>query len=359
MKRRHLLQLGAGLSAAAVLDQLTARAAAGRRGTKTFVLLELQGGNDGLNTLGPFTDAAYLAARPRLAIRDGLPLGEQLFLHPQLAPLLPAWRSRRLAFALGVGWPRPDRSHFFATDQWARADASATGPGWLAAALRQRGSMGPLVALGPEGSPALEGAERISLQMSPASRRAGMIPPADLSLVAADTVLGEMLALEAAGNRELRRLSQALAPVPAGVRLPAGSLGQQVGLALQLLGSGMAPPVLQMALPGFDTHANQRQPHGQRLGMLAEALAAFDQGLQLLSHRPSVTLLTTSEFGRRLAESASGGTDHGSASVALLLGDHVPHPFLGTYPSLRKLDPRGDLIPSISPPELYRQALAL
>lgn len=143
------------------------------------------------------------------------------------------------------------------------------------------------------------------------------------------------------------------------MRIPAGLLGQQVAFALRLIGSGICPPVLQMSLGGFDTHGNQLVGHAQQLRLLAEALATFDAALQRMPNRPPVTLLSTSEFGRRLRENNSGGTDHGSASVALLLGDQVPHPFIGRYPSLARLDDRGDLIPSIDPPQLYRRALAL
>ena len=78
-----------------------------------------------------------------------------------------------------------------------------------------------------------------------------------------------------------------------------------------------------------------------------------------MANRPAVTLLAVSEFGRRLRENGSRGTDHGSASVALLLGDQLPQPFLGSYPSLSSLDTRGDLIPGLTPPELYRQVLQL
>ena len=124
-----------------------------------------------------------------------------------------------------------------------------------------------------------------------------------------------------------------------------------------MIGSGACPPVLQLAQGGYDTHADQAAGHGRVLSELAAALAAFAAGLERLPQRPPVTLLAVSEFGRRLHENGSGGTDHGSASVALLLGDQWPDRLLGRYPSLSELDDRGDLIASLSPPELYRQVL--
>ena len=147
MNRRTLLSLLLGGSAGVALAR--PRAATG----SVLVLLELRGGNDGLNTVAPVHDPLYLKARPTLALRDGLPLADGLALHPALAPLLPLWQSRRLAFALGVGWPTPNRSHFKAADQWATGSASGEGPGWLTRAVPQ----GPLLALGPGGCAAMEG----------------------------------------------------------------------------------------------------------------------------------------------------------------------------------------------------------
>lgn len=359
MKRRTLFKLGAGFTAANLLQALSSHAKGNSSRRKVFVLLELKGGNDGLNTLIPAADPLYHQARPRLAITDGLDLGHGLALHPALAPLLPGWKARRLAFALGVGWPLPTRSHFKAMDQWATGQPTAEGPGWLARAMRNQHSRGPLVALGSTGSPALEGAKVISIQLSPAQLQASGGLDLDPARAGSNALLRRMLELEADGARELARLRQSLRPLPAGVVIPKGGLGQQVGLALRLLATDLAPPVLQLSQGGYDTHNNQLQRHARVLAELAEAMAAFDAGLQLLPNRPQVTLLAHSEFGRRLHENGSGGTDHGSASIALLLGDNVPHPFLGSYPRLSRLDGRGDLIAALSPPELYKKAISL
>ena len=309
-----------------------------------LVLLELRGGNDGLNTVAPLRDPLYRQARPRLALpeAEALPLAAGLALHPALAPLLPLWQSRRLALALGVGWPRPNRSHFKAADQWATASPSGEGVGWLAAALDRQHHPGPLLALGPAGCPAMEGGAALALQLFPAELNARPVAGVDPAQ---------------AGAQQLQLLRQQLAPLPPGLEIPPSGLGQQVALALRLIGSGACPPVLQLAQGGYDTHADQAAGHGRVLGELAAALAAFAAGLERLPQRPPVTLLAVSEFGRRLHENGSRGTDHGSASVALLLGDHLPDRLLGRYPSLSELDDRGDLIASLSPPELYRQVL--
>ena len=328
-------------------------------GRRVLVLLELRGGNDGLNTVAPVRDPAYREARPSLALADALPLKAGLALHPALSPLLPLWQSRRLAFALGVGWPRPNRSHFKAADQWATATPAGEGPGWIAAAFDERRAAGPLVALGPAGCTALEGGQVLALQLAPAQLRGRLAAPLEPGRAGANPVLRRMLELELAGQRELQRLREQLAPLPPGLEIPKGGLGQQVALALRLIGSGACPPVLQLAQGGYDTHSGQANRHGRVLAELAEALAAFAAGLERLPNRPRITLLAVSEFGRRLRENGSRGTDHGAASIALLLGDQLPAPFLGTYPSLTTLDDRGDLIAGLSPPDLYRQVLQL
>ena len=171
-----------------------------------------------------------------------------------------------------------------------------------------------------------------------------------------------MLELESEGARQVARLREDLPPLPTDVRLPTGPLGKQLGAALRLIASPHCPPVLALSQAGYDTHANQLVVHGNQLGLLAQTLEGFEAGLARMRRRPRVALLVVSEFGRRLGENGSRGTDHGSASVAILLGDPVgrelPHPWWGKYPSLATLDGRGDLLPAISPDALYRRVLA-
>jgi uncharacterized protein (DUF1501 family) len=362
MKRRSLLSLLLAGSAGAALARGGLRVGGGSpRRRSVLVLLELRGGNDGLNTVAPIRDPLYQQARPTLALSsaDALPLADDLALHPALAPLLPLWQSQRLGFAVGVGWSRPNRSHFKAADQWATASPSGEGSGWLAAALDQRRDPGPLLALGPAGSPAMEGGEALALQLSPAELHGRRSASFDPAAAGANAVLRQMLALEQAGQQELQRLRRELVPLPPGLEIPRNGLGQQVALALRLIGSGACPPVLQLAQGGYDTHANQAARQGRALTELAGALAAFAAGLERLPNRPAVTLLAVSEFGRRLRENGSRGTDHGSASVALLFGDEPIDRLIGRYPSLSNLDERDDLIASLSPPELYGRVLRL
>ena len=363
LSRRTLLTGVAAAAATGGLGALAQAFASGRGASSSshvLVLLELRGGNDGLNTLAPVADPAYRRARPTLALgNDAIALADGLALHTALAPLAPLWRRGRLGFALGVGWSSPKRSHFKAADQWAVGDASGEGAGWLARAYGARAQSGPLVALDASGCAATEGGTPLALQLGPAQLRGRSLQAPSPLVVEASPVLRQMIALESAGARELERLRGALAPPPVGLDLPAGNLGRQVALALRLIGSGQCPPVLALAQGGYDTHNNQGRRHQRVLNQLAQALAGLDAGLQAMKQRPALTLLAVSEFGRRLQENGSGGTDHGSASVALLMGDRISAPFFGTYPSLSNLDDRGDLQPTQSPEQLYRRVLAL
>ena len=359
MKRRSLFGLFATATFAPAA--FTAAALAVPKSGRVLVLLELRGGNDGLNTVAPYRDPIYLQARPRLALEQPLPLSDGLGLHPSMVAIEPLWREGRLSFALGLGWPMPNRSHFKAMDQWATGKASAEGPGWLAAAMDQRLMAGPLVALGPAGSSSTEGGKAMALQVAAEALKKQNSAQLNPQLAAANPVLRRMLELELAGARELERLREGLQPSIAGLSIPKTALGQQVDIALRLIASPNCPPVITLAQGGYDTHANQASAHANQLKQLADALQVFDRGLKQLTKRPQVTLLAVSEFGRRLRENSSNGTDHGSASIGLIYGDFVgrnlPHPFIGKYPSLDQLDQRGDLIANLSPDQLYRQVL--
>ncbi len=169
----------------------------------------------------------YHQARPTLALADAPILADGLAMHPALAPLLPLWQSRRLAFALGVGWPVPNRSHFKAADQWATASPSGEGPGWIAAAFDQRRIAGPVVALGPSGSPAMEGGDVLAIQLAPAQLRGRQPAGLNPDRAGANPVLRRMLQLEQAGNQEIQRLRGELAPCRQAWRSHAAALASR------------------------------------------------------------------------------------------------------------------------------------
>ena len=359
MKRRSVLQtLIAGSSSLALTPFLHAGCVSRSESEHVLILLDLKGGNDGLNTLAPIEDERYRRSRPTLALNADAPvLDRGLAMHPLLSPLLPLWDHNRLGFALGVGWSKPSRSHFKASDQWATGRQDGEGLGWLAQAWLDHDVTAPLLSLASAGSAAMEGGSALALQLNPAVLRSasalGLHPGAERD----SPVLRRMLELEWTAHRAVSQLRDRLAPLPSEVQLPKGSLGPQVAMALRLLGSGVCPPVLHMDLGGFDTHANQARRHGAALRQVAQGLVALDSGLRQLPYAPEVSLLAVSEFGRRLKENGSRGTDHGNASVAIRYGNFIKDPFLGEYPDLERLDERGDLIPTMEPTFLYKKSL--
>ena len=377
MRRRSLLQLSFWVALGAAIGPMARPASLGwgpRRAEsaraqttpggsqRVLILLELQGGNDGLNCVGPFGDPIYQQLRGPLAVNaaEALALGEGLAMNPALEALRPSLEAGRLAWLLGVGWSQPNRSHFLASDQWASGKASGWGgEGWLGRAAAARGEQGPLVAVGDGGAAALEAAGIQLLHLQQADLRGPTqhwpAPPQ-----AGDNLaLRRLLELEQSSQQGLRDLVAELAPTAVldAARLPATALGKQLGLALRLIAGSQPPAVIQVSQKGYDTHANQKRRHTRLLQELAEALSGFERGLAALPKRPRVELLTVSEFGRRLQVNGSGGTDHGSASVLLRLGDQVGDKLQGSYPNLGDRDARGDLLASWSPPEAMAQLL--
>ncbi len=356
LQRRQFLELALLTGASVSFGWPNNSRANKRKGT--LIWLELRGGNDGLNTVIPYKDEAYKLLRPTLRIEDGIPISNELAFHPALSGLLPLWEAKQLSLALGVGWPEPNRSHFKATDQWATASQSGEGIGWLAKTMDSHNLNYPLIGLGPTGSSAMDGGNSITLQLSKADLKKNTSSFKEIDdLFHQRPLLQKLLSLEKRSLEALNQIKKELAQLPKNHDLPNNSLGNQFALALQLVGSPNPPPFIQMEHSGYDTHINQKQRHGILLRQLTASLVAFHKGLKAFPSRSAVTILITSEFGRRLAQNGSGGTDHGSASTSILIGDQLSHSIYGKYPSLKNLDNRGDLISNLAPPDLYQIAI--
>ena len=293
------------------------------------LLLFLDGGNDGLNTVVPFADPRYRALRPRLALSGELPaLDAATALHPALAPWRPLFERGRLAVLRAVGYERPDRSHFVSRDIWhcGRREAPYD-TGWVARALEHHPALGlPAVAVGGGEAPlllrgrraagwtvdhpsalAVEGPARVE-ELRAATAMAGEGAPARLA-AAADSAY--------TAAEDLRR---SIAAVALGEGYPESPLGAQLQFAARLLRAPLGPPLVWCSLGGFDTHAVQAGTHAALLGQLAAATAAFVHDLERDATADLVLTLIYSEFGRRAAENGSAGTDHGAAGPVFALG---------------------------------------
>lgn len=356
MQRRDFLKFTSLLPA---MYFAPAAYAAGADWSRILVLIELNGGNDGLNTIVPYADPRYYALRPHLAVtRDTvLPLSEQLGFNPALEALMPAWQTRELALVLGVGYPEPNRSHFRSIEIWDTAsDARQTlTDGWLARLFASTPPPADHVAHGValgHGLGPLAGGKALAINTpQQLLHQAGRLPNGTRHET--NRALAHLLEVRADTRRAADALQERLAqPIEAGATFPATRLGQQLETTARLLASHVPVAAIKLTHGGFDTHSRQRATHDRLLRELAEGLAAFRQAMQRHGLWQRVLVLTYSEFGRRAQENGSAGTDHGTAAPHLLLGGRVRGGFHGAQPSLDRLTD-GDLVHRVDFRQLY------
>jgi len=328
---------------------------------RLLVLVELKGGNDGLNTVVPYSDPAYYGLRPRLAVpRDQvLQLDQQTGLHPALEPLMAPWQNRELAVVQGVGYPDPNLSHFRSIDIWDTASGSNEylTDGWLARAFAAAPApptfaADAVVVGGAEMGPLRGGVRAIALA-SPEQflRQARYAAPTGQ---ARNTALQHILRVEENIAQAAARLSGNRAFA---AEFPAHPFGNAVRTAAQLVAGEAGVAAIKIALGGFDTHSGQPARHTQLLKALAEGLAALKHALVEIGRWDSTLVMTYSEFGRRPRENLSNGTDHGTASAHLLLGGRVKGGLYGVPPALSHLDGNGNLPFAVDFRDLYATAL--
>jgi uncharacterized protein (DUF1501 family) len=339
----------------------TAQAAAPGK-DNLLVVVEFTGGNDGINTVIPYADDLYHKARPTLRqTRDTvIRLDDHVGLHPSLSSLKPMWEAGHLAVVQGVGYPNPDRSHFEAMDIWQSADPKrALRTGWLGrGAARFKGGDGgvplmhvgagdmPLALAGPAGGTAITVNDRNSFRLAltggkdsdQATRRRLL---ADLSASTPEDDLASFVR-----RRQVQTLTavETLREVLDG-RTATGygtDLAKKLRLVAGLIARGFGTRVYYVNLPGFDTHADQAPAHAKLLSEFGEAVAEFFKALKDSGDDKRVRLMTFSEFGRRVDENGSRGTDHGAASCLFHVGPSVRGGVVGKHPSLKDLDV-GDL----------------
>lgn len=358
--RRDFLRLTAGAAGASLLPGgLRAWSAPGAHGAKDrrLVLIFLEGGNDGLNTVVPFEDALYHAARPKLGLRGAelVKLDEVTALHPQLAPWRELWDAGKLSVVRAVGYGKPDRSHFVSRDIWHSGlrDDEARATGWVARALEAAaGGAGalPPVALGTDEAPLLLKGERRSgltvrgldefrVQVGEAVRAERQRA---LDAGAASRGGGELAdriaATAASAYETAETLRRAIESIPEGSGYPENGLAAPLRLMARLARAEGGPPVMWTRLGGFDTHAAQAGTHAALLQQLASATRAFADDLARDGADRRVLTLVYSEFGRRVRENGSAGTDHGFAAPMFALGGGVRGGIVGRPSDLADLD---------------------
>ena len=366
MRRRNFLLAGSACASVTLLapEAVAQARAAGWRADRTLVLIELAGGNDGLNTVVPFADAAYQRLRPAIAIKREavVQLDEKLGLHPSLAPLGEAWKAGEIAIVQGVGYENPNRSHFRSIDIWDTASGSNRflTEGWVArvigASRRQAERLADAVVLGGGNGPVTGGNLRAVSMPDPQRflRQAQGMKAAEAR--PANPALAHLIKVQHEIQDTAKELREVLARAPeVNGAFPAGQFGRQLRIAARLVAAKAVVPVVKLALGGFDTHANQPGPHANLLRQLGEGLAAFRKAVAEAGRWNEVLVMTYSEFGRRAAQNGSNGTDHGTAAPHFVLGGKIKGGFFGPAPDLAHLV-NGDLKHAIDYRSLYATA---
>ncbi len=361
MNRREFLSVA---GATAVVGWWPDAALAGPAGRyeNVLVLVELKGGNDGLNTVVPYADSEYYNLRPRIAIaRDQvLQLDSRAGLHPSLQPLMALWQNRELAVVQSVGYPSANLSHFRSIEIWDTASKSAEylSDGWLTRAFADSpvpksyaadgiivgsSEMGPLAGGGTRAL-ALTNTEQFLRQARLAGSAGASRNPA----------LNHILKVE-------QDVAQAAANLTAnytlGAEFPNHALGNAFKTAAQVIASKAGVAVVKVTHNGYDTHSGQQGNQQRLLRELAEGLTAMRAAMLEIGRWDATLMMTYCEFGRRPKENQSGGTDHGTANAHFVLGGRVKGGLFGLPPALTRLDGNGNLPFAVDFRDLYATAL--
>jgi uncharacterized protein (DUF1501 family) len=329
-------------------------------GKRNIVLLQLSGGNDALSMVVPYGDDAYHRARDtiRVAAADVLRIDDYVGLHPELKSLRALYDQGDLAIVEGCGYPDPVRSHFKSMEIWHTANHTGrhSGGGWIGrmaeTVWRDDPTVELVVHVGSTAPYSLYSTIRPPIAFTTptgyrwagatdgdvdAYRDAAEPAPADGSVVA------RLRSLMLDADRSSRRIRRAAATYRPRVDYPDDDLAASLRAVAAMMDSNLGARVYSVETGGFDTHENQRGKHDQLMRRLDDCLGAFFADLHGRSCAGDTLMVVFSEFGRRLKENGSKGTDHGVAAPMLVLGPSVKGGLYGRHPSLTKLDD-GDLI---------------
>ncbi len=383
LSRRKFLQLSGaaavGLGAQVLSMDQIAQAAVSRPlplGTPIFVIVTLYGGNDGLNTVVPYTNPIYYQSRPDISYPENtlLALGEGLALNPAMTGIKTLWDAKKVAIVRGVGYPKPDRSHFSSMAIWQSASpVTHLNTGWLGRWVDTQ-PLDPMLAisLGSVLPPLLAGA-KYSGSVLPLG---GLVIPGgrlaiDCRKLSAPAMRdSKLMAAAATSMRNLFDLSSAItpvlkAPVPLSEDLPTvnggnaggdSNLQQQLDIVAKLIAAGSPTRVWSVSLGGFDTHANEANSQAVLLGSVSTSITRFLAQMKVVNRNNDVVVMAYSEFGRRVVGNASQGTDHGTSGPVFLFGDRIKGGFYGDQPSLSQLV-SGDLAVTTDFRDIYATIL--
>jgi uncharacterized protein (DUF1501 family) len=326
-----------------------------------LVLLQLGGGNDGLNTVIPFEDANYYNQRPTVAIKktDVLGLNTLTGLNPAMGAIRNLYNDGKVNIVQSVGYASPNQSHFRSTDIWLSAsDANQVlTEGWAGRYLSKTYPDFPIKT--PAEPMAIQLGSVESMLLESRLGPMGTVfddPNTFYQLVSGSTADSDPPPATIAGD-ELKYLKQVAAQslqysgvikekADKGknvITYPNTGLGRQLSIVAKLISGGGATPVYLTTMGGFDTHANQVSQHFTLWKTVSDAIASFQMDIERQGLGDKVTLMTFSEFGRRVNQNATNGTDHGSAAPLFVIGKTVRGGIIGANPNLSDLDGAGNI----------------
>ena len=357
MKRRDFLSGFSTVTGSALLSAHApgwAQAVATRASSvqdRILILIELKGGNDGLNTVVPYADNTYYQLRNTIGIKpeEVIKLDAKVGLHPDLKAMLPFWEKNELAIVQGVGYPQANLSHFRSIEIWETSSKSNEylGDGWVTRAMQagfaQKGKYtaeGVLIGMNDFGP--LAGAKAVSLNDPVAFVNQSRLAHAnELAASTQNPALRYLLKVE----NEISQAADGLKgdKYAFNTVFPTGQFGNGVAAASQIVASQRSNPsggvpVMCLTLGSFDTHQNQLGTQAGLLKQLAEGMAALKSALIELGAWDRTMVMTFSEFGRRAKQNSSGGTDHGTAAPHFITGGAVRGGLYGQAPDLNRLD---------------------
>lgn len=363
MKRTSFL-LGAASGLAVVgqtggfFERALAQTALGASDDRVLVVVNFQGGNDGLNAVVPFGMPAYYTYRPSLAIpqNDVLRINDAIGFNPGMKPLKAMYDKGHVAIVQGVGYPKPDFSHFRSTEIWqTAAPENYVSTGWLgryldSAELPQE-NLFNAVAISDVLPEALV-ADKIDVaaiaQLNGyglTSDKKGGVGRDEFHSMVQDTdvpfrspYLAQVASIEDHAQRGAKELPQLIAGYKPAATYPMTPFGRSLALAAQIIGTKLGTRVLFVQLGSFDTHTTQKATQDRLLADFAAGMSAFYDDLAAHGSDKRVLTMTFSEFGRRVAENGSRGTDHGTAAPVFVMGGGVKGGIYGEHPSLDTLD---------------------
>ncbi len=326
---------------------------------RVLVVVQLGGGNDGLNTVIPYSEGKYYDARPRLAVsaESVLQLNDQVGLHPSMVSMKGLFDQGKLAVIQGVGYPNPNRSHFRSMEIWHTASMTENAPtGWLGRLLdathHEQKALWKAANIGSEIPQSR--ATRKTFVPSRASvqsfglRETGARRTTDgVRLYAAQAAMGGALALLSQTGTDAYESTLQLKGKTASYKpmatYPGNALGTALKTSAQLISSNLGTGVCYVTTGGFDTHVGQPGAQTGLLKAVSDAVAAFQDDLAAQGMEKDVMTLIWTEFGRRVKENGSSGTDHGTAGPVFVVGGGINGGLFGETPSVRNLDDNGDL----------------